>query len=77
MFSLQLYKLVSIVLYSTNNPRKLNCNYSVLNAVREIFVWWVAIVLLRGEWKCVLTDSGGRCAMITGMARMHKSYAGS
>ena len=32
---------------------------------------------MRGEWKCVLVESGGQCVMICGVKLMHELFANS
>lgn len=32
---------------------------------------------MKGEWKCVLMDSGGQCVMMDGIILTHKLFAGS
>ena len=36
----------------------------------EMFVWWVAPISTKVEWRCASMTSGGQCVMITGTTLM-------
>ena len=36
----------------------------------EMFVWWVAPISTKVEWRCASMTSGGQCVMIIGTSMM-------
>ena len=42
-----------------------------------MFVWWVAPISMRVEWRCASMTSGGQCVMIAGIPLMLQWCASS